>query len=145
MTAKEYLKQYEREVTRIEQLRDRIEKLHSIATGGAAQYGDMPKTTPQTNRSEQLAVQIADLNKTLERKIVASILLRDKIADSIDRVPDAKHAQLLYDKYISLMRWAEIASEMAYDETYVRGCLHSKALLSYAKMIQNDTNISDKL
>ena len=51
-----------------------------------------------------------------------------EVLETIDKVTDPNHRQLLFERYIQDKEWKDIADDISYTEEYVRGELHGKAL-----------------
>lgn len=129
MTAKDYLLQYSRITNDLKQLQSEIDTIMASAESAATIGDGTPHGSGTSDKVAQLAVRLADLRTDYERKIVELWGKRAEIVDTIRSVPDPLHSQLLYDRYVMLMRWDEVAKDIHADESYTRGRLHGTALL----------------
>lgn len=70
----------------------------------------------------------------MQEKLVASrTRTRKKIIGEIESVADPRYRVLLYDRYVNLLSWRQIAKHMGYSEDHVRHDLHSNALQAFDK------------
>lgn len=142
MQAKEYLRQYKGITTKIRLLEEDIIALEaSIGSAPAPKDKDMPHTRSTRNTTEDALVTLVDLKRDKENMLRKAQLKRAEISGTIEALahiddPNASaYMTLLYDRYIKLMQWDEIAAAMNFGETYTRGALHGKALLAIAPLI----------
>ena len=145
MHAKEYLKQYKGIVTKIRLLEEDILALEaSIGSAPAPKDKDMPHTPSTRNTTEDMLVRLIDLKRDKENLLHEAQIKRAEISGTVEELahindPNASaYMTLLYDRYIRLMPWDEIAASMQFGETYTRGALHGKALLAISPLIKKE-------
>ena len=142
MQAKEYLRQYKGIVTKIRLLEEDILALEaSIGSAPAPKDKDMPHTPSTRNTTEDMLVTLIDLKRDKEKLLHKAQLKRAEISGTIEALAHvndpnaATYMTLLYDKYIKLMKWDEVAADLNFGEVYTRGALHGKALLAITPLI----------
>lgn len=128
MTAKEFLQQYgeavriaERIKTEYDQERDLIDSVRSALGGdGVPHGGGISKAT------ENKAIKLADKALELKDAELEAIRIRQKVFDVIRTVPGEK-GDVLYERYINLKSWDEVADSVGYSKRHARN-LHDEAL-----------------
>lgn len=131
MKAKEYLVQYKLMVARIRALERDIERLVAEIGGGSINNDGLPHGTSIGDQTGRIAVRLADLKREREQWLRESIEKRDEIDRTILKVTDPIYLKLLHDRYVMLMDWAAITEDLGlFNDQYVRGKLHGKALLA---------------
>ena len=71
---------------------------------------------------------MADKLQTKQGKKQVAEEIMAEVLETIDKVTDPNHRQLLFERYIQDKEWKDIADDISYTEEYVRGELHGKAL-----------------
>lgn len=99
-----------------------------------------------SSKTEALAVQLADLvvpepevlarklNALMERtnkRIDELIDRKQRAAELIELLPDARYRALLTHRYHSNLKWDTVADLMGYDTRYVRDELKAAAILAF--------------
>ena len=128
MTAKEFLQQYgeavriaERIKTEYDQEQDLIDSVRSALGGdGVPHGGGISKAT------ENKAIKLADKALELKDAELEAIRIRQKVFDVIRTVPGEK-GDVLYERYINLKSWDEVANSVGYSKRHARN-LHDEAL-----------------
>ena len=127
MTTKEYLNQYKRMMEEVRCLDVEIEELWTQLTSATSSNDGMPKGTVQDRQTKLHAIMADKLQSKRGKKQVAEDIMAE-VLQTIDRVTDPNHRQLLFERYIQDKEWKDIADDISYTEEYVRGELHGKAL-----------------
>lgn len=138
MTTKEYLRQYRKlneAVRQIEKEIDAIEaEIDSTASGG-----DSGHTSEIANRTERVALRLVEIRQRWYEAKERAWAKREEVENVILMASDPIYGRLLYDRYILFMDWGQITDDLHYtDESHVRGRLHSKALQSVERFINDD-------
>lgn len=128
MTAKEFLQQYgeavriaERIKTEYDQEQDLIDSVRSALGGdGTPHGGGISKAT------ENKAIKLADKALELKDAELEAISIRQKVFDVIRTVPGEK-GDVLYERYINLKSWDEVANSVGYSKRHARN-LHDEAI-----------------
>ena len=124
MTAKEYMKQAQRLLRRIEA--DALRQKLSLPKSPA--YSDLPKpVSPESHAVESGVSQILSLEeevKTAKKELEA---LKAVFDTAIKAVTDTEHHDILAKRYLEFKDWNQIAEEMGYSKP---SCyrLHREAL-----------------
>ena len=127
MTTKEYLKQYQKMMKEVRCLDVEIEELWTQLTSATSNNDGMPKGTVQDRQTKLHAIMADKLQTKQGKKQVAEEVMAE-VLETIDKVTDPNHRQLLFERYIQDKEWKDIADDISYTEEYVRGELHGKAL-----------------
>lgn len=127
MTTKEYLKQYQKMMEEVRCLDVEIEELWTQLTSATSNNDGMPKGTVQDRQTKLHAIMADKLQTKRSKKQVAEEIMAE-VLQTIDKVTDPNHRQLLFERYIQDKEWKDIAEDISYTEEYVRGELHGKAL-----------------
>jgi len=127
MTTKEYLKQYQKMMEEVRCLDVEIEELWTQLTSATSNNDGMPKGTVQDRQTKLHAIMADKLQTKRSKKQVAEDIMAE-VLQTIDKVTDPNHRQLLFERYIQDKEWKDIADDISYTEEYVRGELHGKAL-----------------
>ena len=127
MTTKEYLNQYKRMMEEVRCLDVEIEELWTQLTSATSSNDGMPKGTVQDRQTKLHAIMADKLQTKRSKKQVAEEVMAE-VLETIDKVTDPNHRQLLFERYIQDKEWKDIADDISYTEEYVRGELHGKAL-----------------
>ena len=104
-----------------------IEELWTQLTSATSNNDGMPKGTVQ-DRQTKLHTIMADKLQTKQGKKQVAEEIMAEVLETIDKVTDPNHRQLLFERYIQDKEWKDIADDISYTEEYVRGELHGKAL-----------------
>ena len=126
--AKKYLSQAFGLNQRIESKIDQIAILNDLATKATVTYSDMPKNPNKGHsRMEDCICQIIDLESEINKDMMQLVELKKDIIRRIKAVESAELQTILELRYLSYMRWEQIAIELGYgiDNVYY---LHRKAL-----------------
>ena len=138
MTAKEYLRQVRHLDSNIASDMDEIAKLESLATKATSVLCDMPSVSRDIHKHESLIVRIMDMKTALEEEINEFLSVKERVKRSINEVPDVDERTVLLLRYISFMRWEQIAVEMDYSVRHVQR-LHGRALSVISKNMKHGT------
>ena len=126
--AKNYLSQAFGLNQRIESKIDQIAILNDLATKATVTYSDMPKSPNRDgSRMEDAIIKIIDLESEINKDMMKLVELKKDIIRRVKAVESAELQTILELRYLSYMRWEEIAIELGYgiDNVYH---LHRKAL-----------------
>ena len=104
-----------------------IEELWTQLTSATSNNDGMPKGTVQDRQTKLHAIMADKLQTKRSKKQVAEEIMAE-VLQTIDKVTDPNHRQLLFERYIQDKEWKDIADDISYTEEYVRGELHGKAL-----------------
>ena len=109
MTAKEYLKQYERAVKRAQRYRQQYEEESALidAVRSLSDNDGMPHGSGVSKPTEEKAIRLADRRMRLIRAELEAIRIKQDLFDFIDGI-EGIEGDVLYHRYIRLLKWEEI-------------------------------------
>lgn len=122
------LKRYKSIITQIDLLEQERQRLLAGVIGAAKLGGSGGFGSGIADKTGDIAVRIADLDRLIGSKLDILIALRIRIEQAIAALPDETDALLMRLRYINCLQWSEIEREM----DYCYGTLalrHKKALL----------------
>ncbi len=134
MTAKEYLKQIQNLHTKIENKRERLERIDCILTSPAVGEikQDKVQTSIKLDKQERLIVDKADLEEELQRLMYEEAALIIKIGKQIDGMEKTAYSRLLHLRYEEFMSLQTVADIMGYEYNTIRN-MHGRALQLFEK------------
>ena len=124
MTAKEYMKQAQRLLRRI----DRKQKEADALRHKSPAYSDLPKpVSPESHAVESGVSQILSLEEEVKTAKKELEDLKAVFDTAIKAVTDTEHHDILAKRYLEFKDWNQIAEEMGYSKP---SCyrLHREAL-----------------
>lgn len=115
MTAKEYLKQYERAVRRAQRYREEYESetLLIDAVRSLSDNDGMPHGSGISKPTENKAIRLADKRLRLIESELEAIRVKQKLFDFIDGI-EGIEGDVLYYRYVRLLKWEEICLIVRY-------------------------------
>lgn len=139
MKAKEYLKKLKRLDTFINQKIEELGALRCSSTSiGSIDYSkERVQTSPSGDAPFVKTIsRMIDLEEEINAEIDSFIDTKHQIINQIQGLPDVKHIELLYKKYVQFKNFETIAVEMNYTYQYVVE-LHGYALKSFDETYEN--------
>ena len=113
--AKKYLSQAFGLNQRIESKLGQIEDLHDLATKATVTYSYMPRNPNKGHsRLEDAVIKIIELETEINKDMVELVELKKDIIRRIKAVESTELQTILELRYLSYMRWEEIAIELGY-------------------------------
>ena len=128
MTAKEYLKQYEKAEHRARRYREEYENESLLidAIRSLSNNDGMPHGSNISKPTEEKALRMVDKRLRLIDAETEALRVKQELFDFIDSI-DGDEGEVLFRRYISLEFWKDIASEMRYSERAIYK-IHQRAL-----------------
>ncbi len=128
MTAKEYLRQYEKAERKARRYREEYknESLLIDAIRSLSNNDGMPHGSHISNPTEEKALRLVDKRLRLIDAEAEALRIKQELFDFIDSI-DGDEGEVLFRRYISLEFWKDIASEMRYSERAIYK-IHQRAL-----------------
>lgn len=127
MNAREYLEQYRHKEILLSRIReeyrqelDSIDSIRSALDNSGAPSGQVSKTV------ELRAMRLAEKAERLKKAELEALETRQKVFDLIAKVEGVR-GQILYERYINLKKWEDVAEAVCYEERHTRR-LHDDAL-----------------
>ena len=113
--AKKYLSQAFGLNQRIESKLGQIEDLHDLATKATVTYSDMPRNPNKGHsRLEDAVIKIIELETEINQDMIKLVELKKDIIRRRKAVESTELQTILELRYLSYMRWEEIAIELGY-------------------------------
>lgn len=128
MTAKEYLKQYEKAEHRARRYREEYENESLLidAIRSLSNNDGMPHGSNISKPTEEKALRLVDKRLRLIDAEVEAIRIRQELFDFIDGI-DGIEGDVLFERYINLRKWEEICVVMSYSWNGIHK-VHRRAL-----------------
>ena len=125
MTAKEYLQQYGDAVRVAERIKTEYqEELELICSIKSSLGGDgTPRGGNISKSTETKALRLADKATELQDAELEAIRIRQEVFDVIRKIPGEK-GDVLYQRYINLKSWEEVADAVGYSVRQVHYLHH---------------------
>lgn len=135
MTAKEYLKQYERAVKRAQRYRQQYEEESALidAVRSLSDNDGMPHGSGVSKPTENKAIRLADRRMRLIRAELEAIRIKQELFDFIDGI-EGIEGDVLYHRYIRLLKWEEVCLIVHYSWPNTMR-IHRRALERVQKII----------
>ncbi|MBR2798961.1 MAG: hypothetical protein IKE17_14640 [Clostridia bacterium] len=124
MTAKEFLVRARRIDRRIEETRERLERMRGQLGGRVANLSGIPGSR---QRWSDKVDDMIDIELRLEKQIREMCQIKREVMDAIDGVDDPLGREVLELYYLDGLSWGDVASRMHYSVRNVQ-ILHGKAL-----------------
>lgn len=141
MKAIEYLEQYEYALYAANRARKSYElEMERIDAIGSTLSGEpgMPHGTGVSKKTEDKAVKLADkASEWLDAEERAQIVM-EEVSNFINRIPGIEGVAL-YQRYIQLMGWREIADNLVYSESGIFK-VRERALKIAERMLNNESD-----
>lgn len=100
---------------RIESKLGQIEKLRDLASKATVTYSDMPKgSNVGTSKMQDCICEIVDLESEINEDMLQLVELKKEIIRMIKGVENMELQTILELRYLSYMRWEDIAIELGY-------------------------------
>lgn len=112
MTAKEYLKQIEYDRALIRRGQERLVELSALTTSLKGVTYDHDRVQTSGTWGMDSIERIIDLELKLRAMVFRYIELSERIIGQINDLGDVRASEILYLRYVDLMRWEEIAVKM---------------------------------
>lgn len=135
MTAKEYLRQYERAVRRAERYRAEYQKESDLidAVRSLSDNDGMPHGSNISKPTEDKAVRLADRRLRLIDAELEAIRIKQEVFDFIDSIEGIEGDVLLL-RYVDLLTWEEICYKIHYSWRQTHR-IHHRALSMVSEML----------
>lgn len=138
MTTKEYLNQYRVLCGEIERDKERIEQIEASLQKSINLDG-LPHGTKTSDPTKDTALKLVDIQDRLKREVMDAELMKQNIADEIERISTPRFKELLYSRYILLLTWEDVTDRVSksrkerYDSKHIRGYMHGEALREFER------------
>ena len=136
MTAKEWLMRARALEKVIAALQEARKRAYARATGATAPVRDTPGGKGGTGSKADPYIELGEKIAEKERELAE---VYAEIVRVLGEVRDKELQTLLLERYVNGATWRQTAQRIHYNEVYVRGCMHRKALQAVDNLIQRDT------
>lgn len=134
MDAREYLSQISSIDRRIIRLKHRLADIEAMKVSIKSPANMHAEPGGGSDREERI-LTLMEKSDAYIRQILAEIdrLLdrKEQISKEIDSLPDKRHSDVLYYRYVLCMKWEDVAQAMNYNERWVKQ-LEVEAVESFA-------------
>ena len=120
---------------RIHQLENSIREREAAADSISISYEGTPHGTKISDRTGTIAAELADQKDRRLEMIAEAWKIRDEVETVILSVEDPIRSRVLYDRYVQLMTWDEIAEDIHYSREHVISVIHSRALQDVGELL----------
>lgn len=139
MKAKDFLKQYEYAVMKAkrchEQYAEAMEKMDTIRS--SLDTDGMPHGSGVTKRTQDLVERLVDAGGRYLKAEEEALSIKEEVEDVINRVSPGVKGAILYERYIHLSKWEDIAELLTYSISNVFK-LHGQALEEVEEIINHE-------
>lgn len=138
MTTKEYLNQYKDLCGKIDRDKERIRDIED-SIHPSINLDGMPHGTKIGDPTKDTATELADIHTRLKKEVMDAELMKQTIADEIERIKTPRFKELLYSRYILLLTWEDVTDRVSgnrrerYDSKHIRGYMHGEALREFER------------
>lgn len=131
MTVKEYLMQIAKAERHITMLKREIEDLHrELYPSGTDYSADRVQTTHDPDKFGSVIARIDETERRILIEINHLLDAKDIITSQLMQMPNPRTAQILQLRYVSLLKWEEIAVTTSTDLRWVYR-LHGQGLVEF--------------
>ena len=103
-------------------------RAQETSLGGVLSGVTVQTSPPRDPMGEMLARRI-DLEDELTRTVTQLLVVKARITAAIERLPDERQKLVMFERYVNLKRWEDIAADNYYSWKHVHR-LHSAALIA---------------
>ena len=126
---KEYLKSYRRAVKREKDILDEIQRLRADKMFPSVANDGMPKGSSQSDLSDYIAI-LDEQIELLKVERLEKARCYQKIERQISRMENEDEQEVLRLRYITGLKWEEVAVRMSYSWKHIHR-IHSSALCNF--------------
>ena len=113
MTVKEYLNQAFWIDVGIGSKLDQLERLNALATRATATFSDTPvNRSRDVNKQEEIIIKIIMLEDDIKEEMARLVEKKEEITRAVHAVDKEEYRYLLEKRYLSFMKWEDIADDM---------------------------------
>lgn len=136
--AKTWLKRYGDARRDLRRLNQELQELRSRQEGAdAIKYSDMPKAPTKDSDLSELFVQRERAVKRIIKAMTKANRIMESTRAAIEGIDDAGAREVLYLRYVQLLKWEQICEAMSYSWSCVHK-LHRRGLGDIWEKIKRD-------
>lgn len=138
--AEQYLNQIRNISIQINEKAEEIAILQAQIEGGSISFGSDGTTSgyKDNERNAHMIMRLTELKDELNKQIDMLVLAKKEAIEMIDKLSDANHITILYERYVHYKSWEYISNKLNYSLHYVYK-IHKKALSEFEKILKEDT------
>ena len=131
-----------KELTRVwrldKHIRDKVDKLDHlralVGNSGVRYDTDPVQSSSGLDRLERTIAEIVDLEKEIDEMIDRYTKYKEYVIEQIDRLPNERSRDVIYDRYILFMSFSEISAQLGgIDIRWIKR-IHKRALQEYGEI-----------
>ena len=136
-----------KELTRVwhldKHIRDKVDKLDrlraSVGNSGVRYDTDPVQSSSGLDRMERTIAEIVDLEKEIDEMIDRYSEYKNYVIKRIDKLPNERSRDVIYDRYILFMSFSEISAQLGgIDIRWIKR-IHKRALQEYGEIAEKST------
>ena len=136
-----------KELTRVwhldKHIRDKVDKLDrlraSVGNSGVRYDTDPVQSSSGLDRLERTIAEIVDLEKEIDEMIDRYSEYKNYVIKRIDKLPNERSRDVIYDRYILFMSFSEISAQLGgIDIRWIKR-IHKRALQEYGEIEEKTT------
>ena len=123
---KAYLRRYKEAIGKCSDISIEMDRLYEDLVYPSVKLDGMPHSGNVSDLSDGM-VEIDGLMQRLSREKDKAVTVRDEIAACIGRVDEPNEQRVLHLRYLTLLKWSDIAIQMGYELRNIH-VIHRRAL-----------------
>jgi len=113
---------------------DRLDNLRCSVGNSAVRYdGDPVQSSNGQDRLERMIAEIVDLENEIDEMVDRYARLKKRVIGHIDRLPNERSRDVMYNRYILFMSFGEISKDLNVDKRWIKR-VHERALKEYKEI-----------
>ena len=134
MTAKEYLRQLLNLERLISAKSLECERIDAMSKEVTSVLSDCKvDSSHDEGKQADIVIRVIELKEDIERQVAKYLTLRSQISKEVDLIEDVRYKSLLIMRYISGLKFDDIAEKMKYGKRWTLR-LHKEALEAFDKV-----------
>lgn len=134
MTAKEYLRQLLNLERLIEAKRLECERLDAMSKKVTSVLSDCKVDSSHNNAKQaDIVIRVIELKEDIGEQVASYLTLQSRISEEVDRIEDSRYKSILIMRYISGLKFDDIAKKMRYGKRWTLK-LHREALEAFDRV-----------
>ena len=118
----------------IQERMDKLDNLRCAVGNSAVRYdGDPVQSSNGQDRLERTIAEIVDLEREIDELIDRYARYKKRVVGHIDKLPNERSRDVLYNRYILFMSFNDISTSMNVCSRWARR-LHERALAEYSQI-----------
>lgn len=137
--AEQYLNQIRNISIQINEKAEEIAILQAQIEGGSISFGSDGTTSgyKDNERNAHMIMRLTELKDDLNKQIDMLVLAKKEAIEMIDKLSDANHITILYERYVHYKSWEYISNKLNYSIRHIHR-IHGDALKEFQKILLKD-------